>query len=303
MSIIDSIMGVARKEIDAKVVTEKTEETIEEHISTPTTEISLIEESEQVSEDMSEDMWGDLKSSIHTENPIANSDDPIVPSTAENRANMFNSFMDNIDTERMEISEEDKANIKSGLTDIESSFLGIIKSCDAGDCNHVNICPFNKIGRYPNGQPCPLEKCIAQHSTDEYFKLLQEEIASTKFNIIEINTIHSLVEIEVHEFRARTFINEEGLVTRFAAFAVRRTGEIIYNASENPVYNIMEKLSRRKHRLLQRLLLTPEAKAKYHIDSNKNRKDKAKEIILRAEEKIRQFREGDMNGNSTKPAK
>ena len=272
-----------------------------------------LKSSEETKKSKSEfaDSWGDdppkKEQKEDDEKQIADEETSVyVPAESDpkelitrDKNEIFKEFLSLINTEDMPLSDAEKEKLNAELDIINKSYVGIVKRCEHSTCNHTNICPFSAIGRYPIGKLCPLESCIAKHSAIEYFKHLAEELGSANFNIIEINTVYSLVAIEVEEFRARNFLNNQGIVTDFAAFAVRRTGEIIYNKSENPVYSIMEKVSRRKHRLLQRLLLTPESKAKYRVDSGKGRGNKTKEILMRAEKKIRQLKENEMNAPDT----
>ena len=253
-----------------------------------------------------DDAWGDT-SDI---NPIPEDKivpkqptEPTIPKNIENKDEMFKKFLAEIDTSKMELSDKEKATINVELDRIRNSYLGTVKKCDGECCKQIEICPFTPINKYPIGQNCPVEICVAKNSAQEYFRYLAEELQTSDFNIVEINTVYSLVHLDVEEFRARNFINESGLVVNSPVFAIRKTGEVIYGSIENPIYGIMEKLSRKRHRLLQRLLLTPESKAKYKVISGKDRSEATKDIISRLEEKMEKIRIAERSPNATDPSK
>lgn len=188
--------------------------------------------------------------------------------------------------------------VASGFREMQESTMNVARKCNPESCDIINICPFTKIKKYPKDQLCPVDKSIVDYAFKEYEQYLRDETGNIdgELSIIERNTIVELIECDIEEFRARGYSNEKGLVISQAMFVIKDTGEVVYNDVENPVYNLRDRISRRKSKLLQRLLLTPEARARFNIDTSKRKTKNTKKIIEIAEEKIRQYHAGLKSG-------
>lgn len=190
----------------------------------------------------------------------------------------------------IDLTQEESKTLKSTLDNVTRSYLGAVRICNPRNCGQLSICPFTKINKYPVDKPCSMEVLIANQAADDYYRLLGEELGGTNFNIIEINTINSLVQMEIEDFRLRTNLASSGSIINQPLFVDHKTGEVHYQSVENPAYNAMERIGRRKDKLMQRLLLTPEAKARFRVKSSKDRKDRQMEALRRAEDKIQQLK-------------
>jgi hypothetical protein len=209
---------------------------------------------------------------------------------------LMDDFISNVNNSIDGLTTDQQAALTEGMNSITDSFLSAVKTCNTDTCSlYPEICPFSKIKKYPVNKVCPIELTIARQVNAEYYRLLQEETGNVSFSIVEKSTVQNLVEIELEEFRSRAAINRIGQTIEMAAFAVKETGEIIYNPAENPLYNTVDRLGRRKQRLLSRLLMTPEAKARFKIDIHRSSNDKTKEILARAEDKIKKFKAPGLN--------
>ncbi len=210
---------------------------------------------------------------------------------------LFVAFMNNIDVSKMNLTELDKAAINNNIAKLQSSDMGLIRQCNSETCQQRNICPFNSINKFPENQLCPVEKAIVQYMQTGYYKLLEEELGHTNYNMIEVGTIHSLLEVDIEEFRARVYTNETGMIVQNAAFIDKESGSVIFNNVENPIYNLRERLDRRKAKLLQRLLLTPESKARFKIESKDRSSRTTKDLISSAEDKIKRIQQESKHDN------
>jgi len=204
-------------------------------------------------------------------------------------SNFFQMIMQNIDQKKFSITEAEKTRMMETSRDLHDSLMGIIRKCNSNDCQQKSLCPFQCINKYPDGQLCPVEMAIAKFASKEYYTMLEDELQTTSFNIVEISTVNAIIEVELEEFRSRAYIHEHGLITQTAAFAIKESGAVIYNDVENPIYNLRERLDRRKNKLLQRLLMTPESKARFKIELKSKNNKTTKDLISSAEDKIRQF--------------
>jgi hypothetical protein len=235
---------------------------------------------------------------------VVSSDEPIIsvpevqiqpspPVTLDEKEDaLFKNFLSNIDTVSMNISEDDIKILQKRMSNIVKSHLGVVRECCPETCSHVNteqgtgLCPFAGLAKYPRGKNCPLEIALANHTAEEYYNLIEIENGSNSFTVMEHQTVRDLVEVELEEFRTRSYLNSTGSLIQYAAFAVKETGEIIYNMTKNPIYDVMDRTSRRKDKLMQRLLLTPEAKARFKIKDKRTNRDSTKDILSRLNTKL-----------------
>lgn len=249
------------EEVTAEVITE---DSVETHIEETTTQL-VPEET--------------------TEEPVT----PVLQS--DGKEELFDKFLSNVDVSDMNLSKSEMEELNKGLTNMQDSDMGLLRNCDSESCQQRNICPFNRIGKFPEGQLCPVEKSIMQYMSNGYYQMLEEELGHSNYNMVEISTIHSLLEVDLEEFRARIYSNSEGMIVQNAAFVDKESGSVIFNNVENPVYNLRERLDRRKAKLLQRLLITPEAKARFKVETKDRGAKTTKDLISSAEAKIRKLKD------------
>jgi hypothetical protein len=222
-----------------------------------------------------------------------------IPNTIEptSKTDLFNSLLSNKAVKQMDLSADEKKCVSEAIEqNITDTMTCVVRTCNSEKCKQKGICPFSKIEKFPDGSPCPLEVAIADFMSVEYFKMITEETETTNYNIVEISTVNSLIEVELEEFRARVYSNTEGQIISQAAFVIKDTDEVIYNDIENPIYNLREKLDRRKQKLLQRLLITPEAKARFKIEDKGRGAKSTTDLISSAEKKIQKLKIGNNNG-------
>jgi len=221
-------------------------------------------------------------------------------SKPENKeGDMFSMFMKHVNTSNMDLTEKDITSLENNVSTLYNSEMAIVKNCNPSTCEQINICPFNAIKKYPTGKLCPVELSIVEFMNKEYYKLLYEETEREEFNIIEMSTIRAIIELELEEFRARVLSNKDGMLKRNATFVIKDTGEVIYNDIENPVYNLRERFDRRKSKLLQRLLITPDTKARFGIDNRIRSKKSNTDLISSAEEKIKKIQDQTKDNTKT----
>lgn len=213
----------------------------------------------------------------------------ISESAQYNPSDPFDIIMN--EAKELGVSDEELEAITKGVNDIVNSLAGMIKRCNPDKCNIKDqICPYVRIGRFPISKLCPIERSFAEAALNEYSALFGDEYGSAKsINKIDTLNIHKLVELDLQDFRIRAQL-EDSLTIDNPAFAVKESGEIIYNKQEHPLINTSERIERMRNRVLTRSLTSRESKRRYDVVDNSSVNEDIYQIIESIENTLKDIK-------------
>jgi hypothetical protein len=186
-------------------------------------------------------------------------------------------FIQSVQETGIKLDKKQTESLMSGFGTFKSSinYLGILKRCPGDNpdrhCEHFAICPFTSLDgdHFPVGQPCPLERIIADKEMAEYIRMIG--LTPDMLPLAIINQIYSLIECDISEIRMRNKINEIGYKTSKPIFAVNKTGEVVEAEEISIEFEIQDRVQRRKEKIMQSLMFTPEIRTKYKVLESGNK--------------------------------
>lgn len=155
-------------------------------------------------------------------------------------------------------------------------------------CPFINHCPIPSVEQkqerqygpdtdYPMMMPCVLETMYQRQKIVEYCQHLEVDPA----NPVELALVNELAIIDMYKNRALMITSEgdrdgDGRDFLRQDKDVKEAGDATYEVFAtqlHPVFEVLERLERRRERLLQRLMETREAKANFDLKRGKVQED------------------------------
>jgi hypothetical protein len=124
-------------------------------------------------------------------------------------------------------------------------------------CLHAHICPFADSQNTPNNLQCPMEQAFVSSKIESY---MAEHNVST-FTSSQFTLINRLTELDLSEFRLSSLLASPQFQNPVWSQPTGSTskGTILFQDVISPIYEVQEKISRERLKLLQILVATPEA--------------------------------------------
>jgi len=134
--------------------------------------------------------------------------------------------------------------------------------CRAEQCPYYNWCPLQKQGaRLPEGEDCPVESGLVQSWIRDKIREFNVENNndSSKLSLIRDLAYNFLEEWRVQVLIAKE--NEDGYLTDSFRM-ITPQGDVIQEPKVNPLHAKLEKIHKRKSKILDQLMATPEQQSK-----------------------------------------
>lgn len=127
----------------------------------------------------------------------------------------------------------------------------------AQNCVYEHTCPFKP--KEPVGKACPVESAFVIEKLNGY----RDELVVDTFKETDYTLVSRLVELEIFDMRLSAMLAQGKYQNPVypQVFSVGESGAV-YEDQANPLYEMKEKLSREKIKLLSVLVETPEARYK-----------------------------------------
>ena len=187
----------------------------------------------------------------------------------------------------LDITKKERDQIVQHMTHRDINIDSVLRICDGTLCPHF-WCPFKIIKKFPLTELCPIEREIAQTITNEYFTSLGLDAAEAR--IVAADQILALTECHLNEMRNRGILQKEGMTQMKAAFAVKDTGEVIYNEEISIIFDLKERIAKRKDVILKQLLAYPEIRARLKIPNKDEIKNDGRSLIAKAEALLQEIK-------------
>lgn len=156
-------------------------------------------------------------------------------------------------------------------------------------CVYGHVCPFKP--NVPVGRQCPYESAYVIEKLNSY----REELVVDSFKETHYTLVSRLIELELFDMRLSAMISKEAYQNPVyeQVIGTNGDGDPVYSEQPNPMYEMKEKLSREKMKLLNVLVETPEAQYKKQValkEVSESKYDqtlmKLENLILDAEKKL-----------------
>lgn len=140
------------------------------------------------------------------------------------------------------------------------SHTAIALICRADDCQYNVKCPLYQMdpNLVPEGKPCPIELTLMEQWIADY----RLELDIEDHQVVDLSILKEFVMWEVYKMRAEQELANDPKIVRREIVGVDQKGNPIYRDVMNPVFNMLDKQTRGKKKLLESLIATREAKAK-----------------------------------------
>ncbi|MBU1134831.1 MAG: hypothetical protein KJ569_07975 [Candidatus Omnitrophica bacterium] len=127
--------------------------------------------------------------------------------------------------------------------------------CCGPRCPTSNVCPFivgEMAATPPLGRSCPVEAAVMKQKKRMYI----DEYGISMESPTELSLIDELVLIEIYEARvaAQLAKEQDANLTAEVVIGADREGEPILSRQVSPLWEIMERLSSKKHRIIKRMV-------------------------------------------------
>lgn len=142
-------------------------------------------------------------------------------------------------------------NTKHGL------YAAIPMMCKGDLCPYAEVCPLLEGGMDPSGSRCPLEIGLILKRFDEY----KDEFGIDETNIVDMGLVKDLVDYDVQLFRAENKIAMQGDFIEEVVVTVTDSGQEITAPQISKAAEYKEKISNKKHKVLQLMHSTRSDKA------------------------------------------
>ena len=154
----------------------------------------------------------------------------------------------------MDLSEDEKIVIVKGVQKrLNGLSAGIPVKCYGDRCPFKESCPLHKIGKAPEGEPCPIEAMVM----DLYTKRYLDEFDVQSDNFSEVTTMTMLAATHIMEMRAFQAIGKDdngspdGIIKNVVGYTADE--DPITQYQEHPGYAIIERAWRWRTKLLESL--------------------------------------------------
>lgn len=168
-------------------------------------------------------------------------------------------------------------------------------------CPFINHCPIPSVEQkqaknygpdqdYPMMMPCVLETMYQRQKILEYVQHLQVD----PDNPVELAVVNELAIIDLHKNRALMIMSEGDRDGDGRDFLRQDEGWVeagdeahkVHTTSLHPTFEVLDKLERRRERLLERLMETRAAKAKHALAVGNIREDSS---VLKEIQAVRKY--------------
>lgn len=161
----------------------------------------------------------------------------------------------------------------------------------------VHNCPYFAEDLHKVGENCIMEEQLAEFWAAKYM----EELNIDETSLSEVHAVSQLVEIDVMDLRMTNYlsINDQNLMMEFIASADPQ-GNILTNKGASVAFDLKERLSKQKIKLLETLNNTREKKAKLAIETKKteNPSNASLELLRKIERLGERLSENKSSGRS-----
>lgn len=149
---------------------------------------------------------------------------------------------------------------------------------------------YGPVSEYPLMMPCVLETMYQRQRIVEYMQYLQIDPG----NPIEVSLINELAVLDLHKNRALMIMSEGDRDGEGRDFLrqdedwtdVGDHAELVKRTTLHPTFEVLDKLERRRERLLERLLETRKSKAEIDLKRGVSAEDSN---VLKELQAVRQF--------------
>lgn len=166
----------------------------------------------------------------------------------------------------------------------------VAQVCPDEKCPLEMECPFHIMGRPPIGERCPIELRIAEELYNAYVhavaERLQAEEQEIRSDIIFANLIMGLVKSDIVENRLDGIISRDGFSTQIPSAIDEITHEVYYHEEESVAVRIQDRVRKRKDRIFQQLIATPEMAEKYRKGGSNDVVTKTLSVLDAIEKKL-----------------
>lgn len=215
---------------------------------------------------------------------------------------MIDTYMPSHISEQLnELKNKDKAKfIHEMVSYSNKSKFRIGKKCNGEECINYFECPLYKTdpSLVPEGSRCPFELMDIDKIYTKYYNILNNDVKVEKY-LIDIY-LKELIILEVNINRINEELASEGIYHSTPGVVIQKSAEVIYSKEINPMYDLLDKLNKRRDTILKILLITPEAKARYNISKQKDLEILLNEMVKRSSEAIDRFQKIGYNTENTK---
>lgn len=155
------------------------------------------------------------------------------------------------ETKGMIAQSMDIYNTKHGL------YAAIPLMCKGERCPYAEVCPLLSGGMDPSGSRCPLEIGLIMKRYEEY----KDTFGIEEDNVVDMGFVKDLVDYDVQLFRAENKIAMQGDFIEEVVVTVTDGGQEITAPRISQAADYKEKISNKKHKVLQLMHATRSDKA------------------------------------------
>jgi len=151
----------------------------------------------------------------------------------------------------------------------QGSISAIPRKCDPSTCpGSDKYCPVLKEGLDPSGYKCPVEMALVFNFAYSYARQLNVDLDDPE-QIVEATMIRDLVDQDIQQIRKSEMLAQEGFIKENCV-GLDANGTPVFKDELHAAVDYEDRILKRKKQILNALLATREAKAKYemgeHID-------------------------------------
>lgn len=132
--------------------------------------------------------------------------------------------------------------------------------CRKHQCTVKEFCPIYKLDpdKVPEGELCPVEQTIIYRMIEDY----KNELEIEDEDIVDLAILKEYVMWQIYNKRAQEQLAKNPEIVKKEFIGYTENGTPIYREFLNPTFNLLEKSSKTKKKLLESLIATREAKSK-----------------------------------------
>jgi len=163
------------------------------------------------------------------------------------------------------------------------------KKCDPERCYTKTECPLWNIdpSAVPAGHRCPFELVEIDKIYTKYHDLFVNDLRIDK-GIVDLY-LKELIVLEINIERVNEAIADRGLLEQSPIFGFPKSERIIEGQISSPLFDILEKLLRRRDTFYKALLITSESRARYKMNAESDLQKLVDELKKRGKEAIRRY--------------
>jgi len=181
----------------------------------------------------------------------------------------------------MELSDDEVKRVKKAMKkNIVSTGASVPMICRAEQCEFSKTCPLMEINKPPAGKICPVELYLLNKWKEEY----KESLGVDWNDKVDRALTSELLELDIIGSRANSLLANEGLIMENVVGINEQTGEPVTRKEKHIALDVKEMVYKRRSKLLQEMIATREAKAKFMHDLRGDPAQYAANLRKKAEE-------------------